>query len=125
MLSFMSVAPAAPSRAVATWRLSLLAAVYGIAAVAVMQPVLDDDLWWHLGVGGWIVDNGGVPTTDPLHATGESRPWVAYSWLFEVVLFALHRAFGLHGVLLYRGLLTFAVLANLHRFLAKRETRFL
>lgn len=105
------------------YRLVPAAAVYGYVAAAVLTPVLDEDLWWHLAVGRWVVENGTVPATDPLSAYGAGRPWVAYSWLFEVVLYGLYAAFGLYGVLAYRVALAFAVVASLHRFLRKREPR--
>jgi hypothetical protein len=106
-------------------RLALWVALYAVAAVAVIRPVLDEDIWWHLRIGQWVIDHGTVPQTDPLSAYGEGRPWVAYSWLFEVIVVSLHRGLGLHGILLYRALMSFAVVAALHRFVVKREPRFL
>ena len=41
---------------------------------------LDADLWWHLKVGDWIVENRAVPHNGILTYTATDRPWVAYSW---------------------------------------------
>jgi hypothetical protein len=136
MLSLIGLTSALPSgqqqgaaadteRVPHTGRLVLWAALYAVAAVAVTRPVLDEDIWWHLRIGQWVIDHGTVPQTDPLSAYGEGRPWVAYSWLFEVLVAGLHRALGLHGILLYRALMSFGVVAALHRFVVKREPRFL
>lgn len=106
-------------------RLGLWVALYVIAAVAVTRPVLDEDIWWHLRTGQWVLEHGTVPQTDPFSAYGQGRAWVAYSWLFEVVVYLLHCGLGLHGIILYRVLMSFAVVAAVHRFVVKRERRFL
>jgi hypothetical protein len=131
-LGFVSAFPAGtptavrrPSRLEEWWRLGMWMALYAIAAVAVTRPVLDWDIWWHLRTGQWIVEHGAVPETDPFSGYTAGRPWVAYSWLFEVIVYLLHRAFGLHGIILYRAVMSFAVVASAHRFVAKRQPRFL
>jgi hypothetical protein len=89
-----------------------------------MLPVTDADIWWHLRTGQWVVENGTVPTTDPFSAYGHDKPWVAYSWLFEVFAYALYRAAGFGGVLALRVVAALAALAAVHRLVARREPRF-
>src|SRR5258708_1826423 len=55
-----------------------------VTARPVAVPILDPDIWWHLRVGEWVVQHRALPTNDPF--TQEARPWVAYSWLYEVVV---------------------------------------
>jgi hypothetical protein len=100
-------------------------ALYALVAAAVTRPVLDADIWWHLRTGAWVLDHRAVPDTDPFSAYGQGRTWVAYSWLFEVLVTALHRALGLYGILLYRVLMSLTVVAAVHRFVVKREPRLL
>lgn len=54
------------------------------------DPVIDPDTWWHLKVGEWVADHGTVPDTDPFSRMSRENPtkWVAYSWLYEVGLWA-------------------------------------
>src|SRR5262249_50919931 len=52
------------------------------------------------------------------------KPWVAYSWLFGVLLYAFHQVAGLFGIVLYRVVLDLAVVAALYRLIARREPRF-
>ncbi len=66
-----------------------------------------------------------VPATDPFSSYGQDRPWVAYSWLFEVMVYGLHGAMGLAGIVLFRVALVFTVAVAIHRFVAKREPRFI
>jgi GNAT superfamily N-acetyltransferase len=112
------------SREEVTRRLLMVIALYAIPAVVVMRPVTDPDIWWHLRTGQWIVAHGAVPTTDPFSRFGLGRPWVAYSWLFELLVYGLYRGLGLGGILLYRVVLTLAVALSVHRLVAKREPRF-
>jgi hypothetical protein len=105
-------------------RLLILVALYAIPAIVVMHPVDDYDIWWHIRTGQWIIQNGTVPSTDPFSTFGQGKAWVAYSWLFEVMIYRLHQAFGLWGVLLYRTVLSFAMAIAVHRLVARREPRF-
>ncbi len=105
-------------------RLLILIGLYAIPAIAVMTPIFDPDIWWHLRTGQWIVEHGAVPTTDPFSSYGMGKPWIAYSWLYEVLVYGLYSARGLTGMLLYRVVLSVAVVAAIHRLVAKREPRF-
>jgi len=62
------------------------------------RSVNDADLWWHLRAGEWIVQHHQLPHTDPFSTTGAGKPWVAYSWPFEVLLFEIVHSWDLTGV---------------------------
>jgi hypothetical protein len=72
-----------------------------------LQPRMDEDTWWHLAVGRSVVEHRAVPDTDPFSRVGQDEqiPWVAYSWLHEVALYAAYQLGGLAGVLAFRHLL--------------------
>src|SRR5258705_727283 len=72
--------------------------VYLISAFQAMLPVEDPDFWWHLRTAQWIVAHRQVPMVDPFSTYGMGKPWVAYSWLFELIVYGLHSAFGLVGI---------------------------
>ncbi len=81
-----------------------------------LNPRLDEDTWWHLAVGRYVVEHRAVPTEDPFSRIGQTEhiPWVAYSWLHEVALYEMYEVGGIRGVLVYRHFLdslTFLVLA--------------
>jgi hypothetical protein len=52
------------------------------------------------------------------------KPWVAYSWLFEVLVYGLHQAFGLVGLVLYTAALSWMVAVALHLLVRRFEPRF-
>ena len=104
----------------------MLACLYAIPVLATVQLDVDYDIWWHLRVGQWVADHHAVTTNDPFSTYGQDKAWVAYSWLFEVLIYVLYQqVFGLCGFLVYRAGMALAVTAALHRFVAKREPRFL
>jgi hypothetical protein len=78
-------------------RLTIWTLVYLIPAYQAMLPIEDPDIWWHLGTGQWIVAHGHVPIEDPFSVYGAGKPWIAYSWLFEILVYRLYRYFGLTG----------------------------
>jgi hypothetical protein len=108
-----------------TFHLLLTFALYVIPLLVTLRPVgtpvCDPDLWWHLQVGRWVVEHRAVPATDPFSAYGEGRTWLAYSWLFEVLLFGLYSAFGLTGVVSYRAAMSVAITAALHRLILRKR----
>lgn len=116
-------APPAPADDT-VFRFALTLVLYAIPLVVTLRPVgtpvCDPDVWWHLRVGRWVVEHRAVPDTDPFSAFGQGRPWVAYSWLYEVLLFGLYSAFGLTGVVVYRAGLALAIAAAVHALVLRR-----
>lgn len=89
--------------------LVLLLVTIGALAFHYKFCVLDPDIWWHLKVGDWILDHHAVPHTGILSRTAANRPWVAYSWGYEVLLSRAYAWFGLIGIGVYGTLLTIVV----------------
>src|SRR5208337_3252026 len=67
---------------------ALVALLTGVGVIAFQSKycVLDADIGWHLKVGDWIIDHLAVPHTGILSRTAANRPWVAYSWGYELML---------------------------------------
>ena len=102
-------------------RVIILACLYMIPVMWILQPVIiDPDIWWHLETGKWIVWHGTLPETDPFSAYGEGKPWIAYSWLFEIGIYELVEACGEIGILLYTLVGSWMVMLALHWIIGKR-----
>ncbi len=86
--------------------------------------VIDNDIWWHLKVGDWIVEHAAVPHTGILSRTAAARPWVAYSWGYEVLMSYAYRWFGIMGIGLYGTILTIAVAYAIYWMLLGLSGRF-
>src|SRR6266511_2019611 len=107
-------------------RVLIWVVLYTLPAAVALLPVLDYDTWWHLRTGQWVVEHGAVPATDPFsqHGLETGKTWIAYSWLYEVLFYLLYQGLGYSGIFLGRAVLTLAVVAVLHRLIARRESRF-
>ena len=88
--------------------------------------VADEDVWWHLRTGEWIVAHRAVPRFDPFsRSVAEGgvggAPWVAYSWMFDCLILQLYRRWALLGVLAYSTGMVLAITAAMHRLLSSLE----
>jgi hypothetical protein len=82
-------------------RTAILALLYLIPIFQAMVPIGDLDIWWRLRTGQWVVENRAIPFTDVFSAQGVEKPWIEYSWLFEVLVYAVHAQFGLSGLVYF------------------------
>lgn len=102
--------------------------LYALPVVVTVQPVgwpkYDPDIWWHLRVGQWVVEHRAVTTTEPFSQLSDT-PWVAYSWLYEVLMYGLYSALGLYGIIAYRVGMALAVVAAVHGLVRRLQTNFL
>ncbi len=96
-------------------RVLLVALIYLLPSVQALLPIDDPDIWWHLRTGEWIVRAGWVPSTDPFSSFGYGKPWVAYSWLFDILVYAIHSAFGLRGIVFFTAVMGLLIAMALHR----------
>jgi hypothetical protein len=104
--------------------LTLLLVTIGTLAFHYKFSVLDPDIWWHLKVGDWILEHHAVPHTGILSRTAADRPWVAYSWGYEVLLSRAYAWFGIMGIGAYGTLLTLAVASAMYWMLRRLSGRF-
>ena len=111
-------------RAVQLGALAVFLAAIGGFAFYTKLCVIDNDIWWHLKVGDWIIEHVAVPHTGILSRTAANRPWVAYSWGYEVLMSLAYRWFGLIGIGMYGTLLTIAVAYAIYWMLRRLSGRF-
>jgi hypothetical protein len=57
----------------------------------------DPDIWWHIRVGDWIVQHHAFPRVG-IFSQHIERPWIAYSWAFDLLVSGIHSIFGLPGI---------------------------
>ena len=76
--------------------------VCGVVMLFGLWPLTGLDLWMHLTVGRWIWAHGWVPSTDPFSYITEGQPFLAHSWLAEVVFYLVEQTAGTAGLMLLR-----------------------
>lgn len=99
----------------------ILGLIFCISISITIKPevVADPDFGWHIMAGKWIFEHKAVPVTDPFSIYGQGKLWVAYSWLYELLIYAFEEAFDLAGIVFFTalmaGLITLALLSLLHQ----------
>ncbi len=74
------------------------------------------DLWAHAAVGKWIWDTGSIPRETLFIWSEPNTPWIAHSWLSELLFFGLLAQGGAFSVAVFNAamvVLTFCVLWRL------------
>jgi hypothetical protein len=111
-------------------RTVLLAVIYAFPACLAITAITlgvgsaNPDLWWHLGTGRWIAQHHAVPHTDPFSAFGMDKPWVAYSWLYDLTIYGFYHGLGLIGPAVCVILLATAIGIILYRAIRTRMRGF-
>lgn len=79
--------------------LMVIGIVFALTAFQAGVEIKDLDLWLHLRVGQYILDNGVIPVRDILSGTLQGKPWVDHEWLFQAIISSIHGAFGPEGLI--------------------------
>ena len=66
-------------------------------SIRTWAAVVDPDIWWHIRTGDWILAHHAVPRY-AIFSQHVERPWIAYSWLFDVIVSGVEHRFGLAGI---------------------------
>lgn len=89
---------------------ALAAGVAGLYGLLLgLGRLYDNSFWTHLATGRLIVDEGGIPRTDPYSFTAVGEPWVVQSWLASVVYALAEDVGGFGAIRLVNGLLCAAI----------------
>jgi hypothetical protein len=101
---------------------AFLAVALGAVAFTTMRRAgmsPEPDIWRHLRTGAWILQHGAMPQVDPFSSTMAGKPWIAYTWLFDVIAARLFGAIANRGILLMTSGLSLLGMAALTALLAR------
>ncbi len=92
----------------------MLVLAAALAAFAACVDVLGDpDLFWHIRLGRWILDNHAVPHAELFSFTAAGSPMTAHEWGSEVLFTLLAQVGGLLLVAMAMGLVAWSALLAL------------
>jgi hypothetical protein len=112
-----------PEKSTRTQRLSpigltILALSLAIFAIALcVNPGRENDLFWQLRTGAWILAHHQAPHVDMYSWTRRGTPWVAHEWLAFVVYSLCYSWKQFAGVWLLTAALTVAIMLLLYRLI--------
>jgi tetratricopeptide (TPR) repeat protein len=81
--------------------------------------VVSVDTWWHLKQGELYVATRSLPAQDPFAFTTAGREWIKFSWVTDILFYAVYSAAGATGLGLLRIAVCFLILALLYRILRR------
>ena len=104
----------------------VLAALFAVPALICVHAacVIDLDIWWHLRTGEWILAHHAVPQVDPFSGPLAGRPWLAYSWLYELVAVKLFHWLGLAGIVAYSSGMVLAITVAMYHMVRRVQRDF-
>ena len=87
-------------------------AVYGLLGVFLVLVFFaasykisgDDDLFWHLATGRYIIENKVVPDKDVFGYVTEGSEWIPFEWGWDILTYGLYNLGGYNGILAFRSL---------------------
>ena len=82
--------------------------------VFLYAPILDQDIWWHLKSGWYILTEKTFPRTNTFSYASDA-PWIDHQWLFQILVYKLWEALGPNGIIALKvtvGSAAWAVLAS-------------
>lgn len=62
----------------------------------------DDDLFWHLATGKYIVENKVVPSADVFGFVTSGKPWMPFEWGWDVLNYLIYTFSGYTGISIFR-----------------------
>jgi hypothetical protein len=95
--------------------LLFLVPVLAVAASLTLGYLWNEDFWWYLTSGRYLLEHRHFPGADPfLYTAGKGLAWVYHSWLWTVLIALVHRAAGLDGVVVFHALFALALCALIY-----------
>jgi hypothetical protein len=64
----------------------------------------DDDFFWHLATGRYIVETKVVPDTDIFGFATQGVEWIPFEWGWDVLTYGLYKIAGYNTILVFRSL---------------------
>ena len=99
--------------------------VIAFALLMAVEKVHNNDIWWHLKTGQWILETGKIPVTDPFTFTTPEAAWTPHYWLSDVLFAVVFRVSGLGGLILFKAFVIAAAFFIIYRLMIRQGVNLL
>ena len=130
--SISSLSQKSAARQASTWArwvmpstadLIFIALVVCLCFTSLSSKLLNDaGIGWHIRTGQLIVATHHLAQTDPYSSIMAGKPWIAWEWLYDVIVGALDSSLGLNGVVWFTAVVIATVFACTFRCMVARGT---
>ncbi len=83
------------------------------------HKIEDDDFFWHLSTGKYIIENGSIPDKDVFGYATQNAEWIPFEWGSDVILYNVYKLAGYNGVFIFRSLIFCLMFLILFRLLGR------
>jgi len=80
----------------------------------------DAGIGWHIRTGQQILHTHSIPRVDSFSSVMQGKPWLAWEWLYDVLIGFLDSIWGLNGPVWFTAILIAAVFAWMFRLVVRR-----
>ncbi len=90
----------------------LLGSVLSVVVGLTLFFIWNEDLWWYLASGRFVLDHWGFPDSDPfLYTANASTRFPSHSWLWSVILELIRTVLGMPGMVVFGSLVASGTVA--------------
>ena len=86
------------------------------------QPIITDDIWWHIKLGQVFLSEMKLPDVEPLLFTSTGQSQFYQEWLFEIIVAFVEGMFGIDFLRVLHLFLSLGILFSV--FLLSKKTGF-
>lgn len=79
----------------------------------------DDDVFWHLADGRYIIENGTIPTTDVFSFVTFGQKYIPFGWGWDVITFLTYKIGNYEGLTIFRTIISLLLFYIYFRMLRK------
>ena len=79
----------------------------------------EDDFFWHIASGRYIIDNQTIPSTDVFGFVTSGQQWIPFEWGWDVITFVIFNFFGFAGAYIFKILLILSAFLIFYKILDK------
>lgn len=70
-----------------------------------LRTISDNDVFYHLKTGQYILETQSIPTSDIFSFTAYGNRWVSHEWLSALIFFLIYKVFGgILGIIIFSAL---------------------
>src|SRR5919109_2356197 len=101
--------------------LIFIVVLFSLSYSALSSRLLGDaGIGWHIRNGELMLRTHMVTRVDVFSYTMNGRPWLAWEWLYDVIIGAVHQWLGLNGVVFFTAIVIASTFALVFRTLLSR-----
>ncbi|RPI13903.1 MAG: hypothetical protein EHM58_17510 [Ignavibacteriae bacterium] len=99
----------------------LLLFIFAVFVIMLSTTMLngEDDLFWHMATGRFIVENKYIPHTDVFGHVTDGMQWIPFEWLWDTVIYSVYSIIGFTGLYVVTYILVILIFYLLYLVLKK------